>query len=261
MAPYPTYKQIQINIPRFDNVSEFFNRASPNSWTPEGFALDPDSNDFHEFESGLEIIKDQGRNCYNVHANNCLKWYKSAEDDNPILTNAEGLLKIKLAKRNSDRVSNQIRESQGHIDLEKIQNAMDFQRRINPTTKKRLETNVNAPEESQAPTVMPTVATSDASSIPKPSKHSRNDFDTTSSLPKDTKKKKKGKTYETEQPWEALMRCLIRIVKGENGVVFPCCLYPRVSHQLLFDHAVNSLNLYQTQNINERDIILVKDAQ
>ncbi|KAG0019047.1 hypothetical protein BGZ80_006384 [Entomortierella chlamydospora] len=221
MAPYPTYKQVQTNIPRFDNVSEFFNRASPNGWTLEGFALDPDSNDFHEFESGLEIIKNQGRDCYNTHASNCLKWYKSADDDDPILTNAEGLLKLKLAKRNSDRVSNQIRERQGHIDLEKIQDAMGFQRRANPTTKMGLETNVDAPEESRgssssvfAPTVVPTVAVSDASPIPRPSKHSRNDFDTTSSLPKDIKKKKKGKTYETEQPWEALMGCLIRIVSN-----------------------------------------------
>ncbi|KAG0358307.1 hypothetical protein BGZ54_010482 [Gamsiella multidivaricata] len=52
------------------------------------------------------------------------------------------------------------------------------------------------------------------------------------------------------------------LVNGEKDISFPEPLPDMLPvHTLLFDHAVKLLKEYQSQNPQEKDIILVKDAQ
>ncbi|GJJ74983.1 hypothetical protein EMPS_07341 [Entomortierella parvispora] len=75
------------------------------------------------------------------------------------------------------------------------------------------------------------------------------------------KRKRKGSIVETEEPWQSLMRCLIKIVNGETDINFPAeqPTMPHI-HNLLFQHAVETLRIYVNQPIKERDM-LMKDAQ
>ncbi|KAF9084652.1 hypothetical protein BGX27_003737, partial [Mortierella sp. AM989] len=75
-------------------------------------------------------------------------------------------------------------------------------------------------------------------------------------------RKRKNSSFETEEPWQSLTRCLIKIINGEVNAIFPqpCPTMPP-RHQLLFRHAVESLTEYQKRQLQEKDVILIKDAQ
>ncbi|KAG0306838.1 hypothetical protein BGZ99_001664, partial [Dissophora globulifera] len=77
-----------------------------------------------------------------------------------------------------------------------------------------------------------------------------------------TTDKKQRTTYTSEEPWRSLTITLAKIVNGEKNATFPESL-PTMTpvHAQLFDHAVKSLEEYQAQSCQEKDIVLVKDAQ
>ncbi|GJJ77246.1 hypothetical protein EMPS_09605 [Entomortierella parvispora] len=75
-------------------------------------------------------------------------------------------------------------------------------------------------------------------------------------------KKKARASYTTEDPWRSLVSSLIKLINGESDVTFPMalpCMSP--NHTQLFEHAVDSLKKFQAQEIKNRDITLLKDAQ
>ncbi|KAG0278379.1 hypothetical protein BGZ96_002406 [Linnemannia gamsii] len=76
-----------------------------------------------------------------------------------------------------------------------------------------------------------------------------------------TGKHKKG-VCTTEEPWRSLMIALMDIVNGKNVASLPeRVLGMNREHVLLFDHAVISLKQYQDQDVKDRNVVLVKDAQ
>ncbi|KAF8926572.1 hypothetical protein BGZ47_002656 [Haplosporangium gracile] len=84
----------------------------------------------------------------------------------------------------------------------------------------------------------------------------------TSSTPTLTINKLRKNLCATEEPWHSLTISLIDMVNGKKDVSFPEQLPDMLPvHALLFDHAVESLKEYQNQGHQEKDIILVKDAQ
>ncbi|KAF9578242.1 hypothetical protein BGW38_006065, partial [Lunasporangiospora selenospora] len=83
----------------------------------------------------------------------------------------------------------------------------------------------------------------------------------TSAATSSTGKHKKD-VCTTLEPWRSLMIALMDIVNGKNVASFP----ERVpgmnrEHALLFDHAVTSLEQYQDQDVKDKNVVLVKDAQ
>ncbi|KAF8926974.1 hypothetical protein BGZ47_002430 [Haplosporangium gracile] len=70
---YPTYRAKDVNIPKLDNVSGFFDRNPPANWTPLKFAHDPETLSLDDFTNDLKVIKEMGRNRHNAYAGECYR--------------------------------------------------------------------------------------------------------------------------------------------------------------------------------------------
>ncbi|KAF8937739.1 hypothetical protein BGZ58_002230 [Dissophora ornata] len=83
-----------------------------------------------------------------------------------------------------------------------------------------------------------------------------------SGIPRSATTKKSRTTYATEEPWCSLTLSFTKIINGEKNVRFPAPL-PSMSpiHAELFQHAVKSMQEYQAQDAQEKNITLLKDAQ
>ncbi|KAG0220485.1 hypothetical protein BGW41_007918, partial [Actinomortierella wolfii] len=93
------------------------------------------------------------------------------------------------------------------------------------------------------------------------SKADDSSVETSSSTPTAVKRRKKH-LHITEEPWRSLTISLMDMVNGKKGVMFPSRLPDMLpEHGLLFDHAVESLKEYQNQEVQDKDTILLKDAQ
>ncbi|KAF9124442.1 hypothetical protein BGX30_000952 [Mortierella sp. GBA39] len=74
--------------------------------------------------------------------------------------------------------------------------------------------------------------------------------------------KHKMNACTTEEPWRSLTFALMDIVNGKNVAAFPePVLGMNREHALLSDHAVTSLKHYQDQDVQDKNVMLVKDAQ
>ncbi|KAF8924956.1 hypothetical protein BGZ47_003557, partial [Haplosporangium gracile] len=75
-------------------------------------------------------------------------------------------------------------------------------------------------------------------------------------------KTKKGPLYATSELWHSLTIALMEVVNGKKNVAFLAQEPSMPSlHARLFDHAVESLKEYHSQEPQRKDITLVKDSQ
>jgi hypothetical protein len=120
---YPTYRAKDVNIPKLDNVSGFFDRNPPANWTPRKFAHDHETLSLDDFTNDLKIIKEMGRNPYNAYAGECYRWMRENKD-NVHVTEAKSILEAKLTRWSRYRKDIQTRDTFESRDLDQAQTAL-----------------------------------------------------------------------------------------------------------------------------------------